>query len=75
MYEIDKNVPMPLIYRFEEEKYPFEKMEIGDSFFASFEGRDSRRLQQYISKKSKEFNLKKFVTRTCNGGIRCWRVK
>lgn len=73
-YEIEKNVPVP-----PRSKYPFEQMDVGDSFFTPL-GPDQtiKRLQNTLSgaagyfARNTEMN---FVIRQANDGVRCWRIK
>lgn len=72
MFEIEKGVPIPEITH--ASKYPFEKMEVGDSFFV--EGDEAKnRLYSSASVYSKRHGGKtKFVVRGVDGGARCWRT-
>jgi len=81
MYKIEKDVPIP-----RSRAYPFQEMEIGDSFFVSCDGyqtqskRDKFRvIGCRIIQSLRPFrqNGKKFITRTDreNNGIRCWRIE
>jgi hypothetical protein len=63
---IDKDVPIPSYY-------PFEKMEVGDSFVSTATKRHS--LSVAMLRYSRKTG-KKFVSRTIDdGSIRVWRVK
>ena len=75
MYEVEKNIPLPFIFRIEKRKYPFEEMEVGDSFFITLKEKDLRKRQISISSAGKHLGPKKFITRKCDGGIRCWRIE
>ena len=50
-YELNKSVPIPTDYRSTENKYPFDEMEIGDSFFISpeYEEEDVKRLSNRVA--------------------------
>lgn len=69
-YEIEKGIEIP-------EKslssiYPFEIMEVGDSFFVD----DIKKYEALLSRKAylfKKFNIKISVRRV-DGGIRVWRT-
>jgi hypothetical protein len=52
------------------EKYPFESMHPGDSFFV--QERFEQSLRVCASVRSK--NGKRFVVRRVPGGVRCWRT-
>ncbi len=76
MFEIDKNVPLPARGTSTGgKKYPFERMEVGDSFFVPWTqgSKNSVNSSAYWAKKRYGFG---FTTRTDNdyGGIRVWRV-
>jgi hypothetical protein len=71
--KIEKGIPIPEGH-FKEKKYPFFKMEVGDSFSVELSKAASLRnlLQQYKNKNPS----KSFITRTVdNNMIRCWRTK
>ena len=86
MFEVEKNVPIPRQQR-RKKFYPFEEMEIGDSFFVPVEGNDKKayaiKRQSVLASVRYARHIKmfgehrKFVTRSDleNGGIRCWRLK
>jgi hypothetical protein len=65
MFIIEKNVPIPC-------QYPFEKMEIGDSFLVSPELADNvRRSATQRKKFHKDFN---YTTKKEGDKIRVWRI-
>lgn len=67
--KIEKSVPLPK-GRGNRIDYPFDKMEVGDSFVAEIE--TVRGSSFYYGSK----NNKKFVTRKQKDGTyRCWRVE
>lgn len=67
-FKIEKNVPLPGVAA----TYPFEQMEVGDSFFA--EGKTANQLQNAASHWRKRKGWK-FATRTEEGGARIWRTE
>lgn len=75
MIDIDKGVPMPET-RGRPVRYPFESMEVGDSFFCS--GGTMRTTRTRTSEASRRLAPKRFSARAVeeNGvkGIRVWRV-
>ena len=73
MYEIEKNVPIPTI-PYEQRKYPWTEMEVGDSFFIKCNGVELRKIQVNISSCAKRFGPKKFTVKKHEDGLRCWRV-
>ncbi len=75
--KIEKGIKLPAA-KSGSKKYPFEDMEVGDSFLVPFAGTDvkRRRLQSAIlgSCRISRYSGMKFSTRSSNKGIRCWRV-
>ncbi len=65
-YKIEKNIPIKGTKR--PSKYPFDKMQVGDSFLVDNEKAGSIRSLIY------RVGGKKFRTRSVKGGIRVWRV-
>lgn len=68
-FKIEKNIPIP--DKLFQSKYPYAKMEIGDSFLI----KTSKTIEQTNSSTSyaaKRLNMK-FTSRTVDGGIRIWR--
>lgn len=70
MYKIEKGVPIP-DRRLKIIKYPWETMDIGDSFFV--EGKHTRNLTGAAHNYGKNHN-KIFSCRTVNNGVRVWRT-
>lgn len=70
-YKIENNVAMPSPYRNcgRAEKYPWSKLEVGQSFFAA-----NIALMSGASHAGKRLG-KKFTTRKMDGGVRVWRVE
>lgn len=80
-YEIDKNIPLspkrPPIHR--TSKYPWDEMEVGDSFLVRFGDKKTKRSVQstvvgavvYRQKHSEH----RYTTRALDEGIRVWRIK
>jgi hypothetical protein len=71
--EIEKGIPIPpkkggKIF------FPFDEMEVGDSFFVPVKEKNMRRLVNNKASKYAGKSGKKFTTRTVEGGIRCWRI-
>jgi len=67
---IDKNIP--LTEKNKNSKYPFLKMEVGDSFFIkNIKGRDFAAIAWSSGKRLDM----KFAVRTVEGGCRCWRIE
>jgi len=71
--KIEKGIPVPG-RRAESCKYPFTKLEVGDSFLVP-EGLDMAMFRSASSYAGKR-NSKTFTTRKIEGGrYRCWRIK
>lgn len=76
MYDIEKDLDISLIKKSKGRppKYPFETMEVGDSFFAEGESLPSSRAYLASSQYAMRHGLK-FSGRTTERGVRIWRVK
>ena len=70
MYFIEKGIVVPKRWG---SKYPFEEMEVGDSFFAKANSGSLLTMAKYFIKKNK--NDWKFVSRKEGDGVRIWRTK
>jgi hypothetical protein len=73
MYEIEKGIEMPGAnhgWRGRPSKYPWLKMEIGDSFLIT----GNKSLRCAASKANAKYD-RRFATRTVEGGVRVWRVE
>lgn len=67
-YKIEKNIPIPA----SRSKYPFNKMEIGESvFFEYVFGLKARSAADSYGRAHK----KRFVSRKVESGLRVWRVE
>jgi len=75
-YKIEHNIPIPV----SRSKYPFDEMEVGDSFFVKCEKKDKAKKQGILFSCANQ-NAKRrksertFSTRQVDGGIRVWRIK
>jgi hypothetical protein len=72
--EIEKGIPFP-----DKSKFPFFKMEVGDSFFVPFTSCGPKaKMHSIISSKActdgKKLHMK-FSVRGVEGGFRVWRMK
>lgn len=65
--KIDKNIPIPNSVN----KYPFQDMEIGDSFYVS--SITTRKFSNYRDTKWTKYG-KKFTAKKENDGVRIWRI-
>lgn len=70
--KIDKDVPLPSRSGFHS-KYPWEEMEVGDSFM--MEGKTNTSAHGHCYQWNKKLAPKKFVARKIEGGCRVWRIK
>lgn len=69
-YKIESNIQIPVGYKGCGRKYPFDKLEIGQSIY--FEG--ERASVQNAAFAYGKFNNKKFCTRKEGNGFRVWRT-
>lgn len=67
MYQIEKNIPVA-------GKYPFEKMEVGDSFYVEGDKKAKANLRMAAFTYRKNANVK-FATKSDDKGIRIWRTE
>jgi hypothetical protein len=80
MLQIDSDVPVPPISRGgspgAKPKYPFDLMEVGDSFAAYPEHSSLVQLRNSVRHcmYKKAVLGRKFIVRTIDNGIRVWRV-
>ena len=70
---IEKGIPVaPLTGAGRKNKYPFDAMEVGDSFF--IKDRTVKNFSRYCGVHGKRL-ARKFVSRTVDGGVRVWRTE
>lgn len=81
MYEIEKGIPIPNSIHGggQPPKYPFEQMEIGDSFFIPCHIKDKKTVQSNVASARKVAPKMKFTTKYVDEipgqtGIRVWRI-
>lgn len=86
MFKIDKDIPFKDREWHQDTKYPWNEMEIGDSFLVPIENPDATRADYHrlasnigsvargYSKRNPEKQLT-FKPRIVEGGVRVWRVK
>ena len=71
-FKIEKRKPIPKIVRTgRPEKYPWSKMEVGDSFFRAGKA-PALQMAAYDAAKR---HGHKYTCRTVDGGGRVWRIK
>lgn len=68
---IEKGIPIPNDGRGRIPKYPWNEMEVGDSFFAA--GMTTKELGSSLVGARKRTG-KNFTSRTVEGGVRVWRI-
>ena len=80
-YKIEKDVPLCRPSS-KLNKYPFDQMEVGDSFLVPYAEAKSARMAALARNAGRNKKLPKhvtvqrhFVTRTVDGGMRIWRVE
>lgn len=76
-YRIDQGVPMPRPQT-GRPKYPFRKMEVGDSFLVECEDGDSGSVMNGLTSCIRWATYKtgfKFAQRMVRGGVRVWRTR
>jgi hypothetical protein len=75
--DIEKNIPIST-YKSTHIKYPFNSMDVGDSFLAPFEGIKFLRSSIILCKKYYNSRNKKSIkicTKKTDKGIRVWRTE
>lgn len=82
MIKIDKKVPIPEHRVRSNKKYPFESMEVGNSFFIECPLAETYRTTANILSCFRNFKSYhpdkiswRITTRKVEGGIRCWRFE
>jgi len=68
-YVIEKDIPLPEF----DSKYPFGKMEVGDSFALSLG--DRSRVTSVATRYSKTEDVKFTIRKVSDTEARCWRIK
>lgn len=77
MFQLTQSVPVPedTGRRGRRRKYPFHKMDIGDSFTVGQSRRDEQNLRQAVTNHRRRGGEGVFtVRRIGNEEVRCWRV-
>ncbi len=92
-FDISNNIPIPESrvkinpskWRLGSTKYPYLKMNIGDSFLIPYNGKDPKHLAKCMYSSSNNFGrysspklgfaIRKFAVRQEETGIRVWRLK
>lgn len=76
MFAIEKGVEIPKAKAFRQAKYPYQSMEVGDSFFVPSDEKGSpvTRMRSSVASYLKRNNELKFIVREVEGGARVWRT-
>ena len=76
-FVIEKNIPIVSVPR-KGVKYPFQLLEVGDSFLVPAVGEDYQRIRQdvanYAHRQRKYFKTGVYCTRRAEGGVRVWKI-
>ena len=70
-FEIEKGVPLIAAHRTRPEKYPWTKMNVGDSFFVP--GVSIQTMVGSATPAGRRHG-RKYTTRKVEGGVRVWRI-
>lgn len=73
MVTIEKGIPIPTI-KYNKSGYPFQEMEVGDSFFIQNRGAKSLYMASYFWRKGNGLNWR-FKAVKEKDGSRIWRIK
>lgn len=72
-FHIEKGIPVPkMTGAGRKTKYPFESMEVGDSFF--IKDTKVKTISRTCCQHGKRLS-RKFASRTVDGGVRVWRTE
>jgi hypothetical protein len=78
LYSIESNIPMPVRARARMSKYPFRKLQVGQSFLVPCTRWDKKKATNSLTScrrnAEKKMPGKKFALRTERDGIRIWRT-
>jgi hypothetical protein len=76
MYKIDKNIPIPKGIHGGGPpcKYPFDDMEVGDSFLIPCTREEKGNIQSAVNASMKRVPHMRFTTKYVTKGIRVWRI-
>lgn len=85
--EVEKGIPIPInphLNKYRQFEYPFEQMEIGDSFFIAFKPESeydtTKKLRDRVANQARRYNKNvdsnfRFIVHQVPKGARCWRVE
>jgi len=80
---IEKDIPLPPPYNERGPHYPWDKMEVGDSFIFQCNPEDKQKIsvtlstdaRSYTYRNQKQMRGRTFTTRQVDCGVRIWRTK
>ena len=72
MYEIEHDIPAPPARQYYR-RYPWDAMEVGDSFLVRDDQANS--VRSAASKRNQLGIGKRYISRHVEGGVRVWRVE
>jgi len=79
MFEVKKNIPIPKKIKTRWDlRYPFGKMDVGDSFFIDCKPEELFRTKKRVTSSISSFGMRhkmKFTLREVKNGLGCWRIK
>jgi hypothetical protein len=70
---VEKNIDMPVM-RVTASKYPYDEMEVGDSFMVTSERVSMINTMCGVNKKKGVELGMKFIAKRVEGGVRVWRI-
>jgi len=70
---VEKNIDMPVM-RVTASKYPYDEMEVGDSFMVTSERVSMINTMCGVNKKKGVELGMKFIAKRVDGGVRVWRI-
>ncbi len=74
MFTVEKDVPLPIRLKGKRSAYPWETMEVGDSFYCSKETASPSSVRQSMTTANKRAaGSRLFVSLVDDNGIRVWR--
>lgn len=77
--KIEKGIPLPNNRIVRKPRYPFDEMEVGDSFFVAADGLEVYRLHGRLNQQKSLSEAHKkgavFTIRSVPGGVRVWRLQ
>jgi hypothetical protein len=72
-FKVEKGVPIPKPKMGRHTKYPWNEMNIGDSFPVTI--KQYLTVRANVGYRNRTYNDKYFILRQCDGKYRVWRIK